>query len=236
VKLTPLAKGRDRLPIHNPLPSTPIRRTRLVPLTPLRRPCRPLPTIPVAALVVPTVRALHAAQPIPLLLAALPRTLVIRAVPTALAATRGTVPTPCPPARPLTAMLLAELPAAAPPLPAALCRRPGPLTPVLAAERRHVPVVVHVAASRAVRPAAAPVQVAEAPRVAGLHVLGTLVVDLVSAVGVLARVGSAVLAAARRVAGPDAVRAEALVCSADGGSGFADGWAVGGDAAVWRGG
>lgn len=203
-QLTLFAIRCNPLPFHNPLPSTPLGRTRLMPLAPARLPRRLPHTLPILTLMHMAERAPVPKQPIPLKPTIRPHTLMIRTIPPRLVRKPGITPWH------VTGMILTEL--APVPLPAA--RPAGVVAPVLAAVQRHGPVVAHVAAARAVRPRARLVLDAEAPVVV---VAGggdeknnvachpnplplPLVVggggDGVAALGVLARVPRAVLAAA----------------------------------------
>lgn len=215
---------RNPLSVHNPLPSAPLGQTGLMPLAPavLRH---HLPgTVRVAALVLDTEHTTEPVRPIPLPPALQLGTLMIH---TELASQLNRKPSITPGMS--TLVLLAEQP----PAPLVLAR--AEVAPVIAAERRHAPVVAHVAPPRTAGAPAAPVLVAVAPRVPGGRHLGPVEEDRVAALGRLARVPGAVLAAARGVSGVAAVRPDALVRCAEVRAVLAAVWAVGGYAAVYTG-
>jgi hypothetical protein len=109
------------------------------------------------------------------------------------------------------------------------------VAPVLAAERRHAPVVVHVAVANAARPAAPAVRVAVPPRVRrrGRHVPVAGPDDEVGALGRRARVLGAVPARAARVAALVAPLPLARVRAAEGRLALASLGAAGGFAAIF---
>lgn len=212
---------RNPLSVHDPLSSATLGQTGLMPLTPaiLRH---HLPgTIRVPTLMLDTEHTPESMRPIPLSPALQPSTLMIRAeLPPNLVRPPSITP------RMSTLVLLAEQP------PISLILARAEVTPVIAAKRRHAPVVAHVAPPRAPGPSAPPVLVAVAPRVPGGRHFGPVEEDRVAALGRLARVSGAVLAAARGVAGVAAVRPDALVRGAEVRAVLAAVWAVGGRAAV----
>lgn len=218
---------RNHLPIHNPLPPTPLDRARLMPLAPPRLPDGLPDALPILALVHMTERAPVPEQPVPLNPTLGPCTLVLCTVPAGPVREAGI-------ARGGAAgVVLAELAAGA----LAVARAAGVVAAVLAAERRRAAVVAQVAAARAVGARARLVPVAEAAVVAGGqrekeekvvdHPAAAVRADGIAALGVLARVPRAVPRPLRRVHALVATRPGALVGCAEGRFAFAAVGAVG---------